>query len=282
MTTTYDSLERRALLDRIFQLFQAAEALDEAADSDLAAQQAIDREMRTLVDRYVAATPILALSRCPFTGEVFRHSLDPFGLDGLWWNSDSPQRPLETLIPTFFAFCGAMQLREPLETAPFIAEPGPGVPYVLPRLLEYQQIKAVLSSVAVGSHQGFVITYFAEPMLYETPRANDWGSGRYSYTDEDGRFWVNEAPPDDLRAFDLEPWIRAGQLLWIRPGDPTLTLRSDLATCPYLDLQGPEANQFVQNGRVWLQPEASSIREDEYPYSLEEMNQLYAAYKQGG
>ncbi|NCA98187.1 MAG: hypothetical protein EOM08_04045 [Clostridia bacterium] len=273
---------RRQVLDRIFQLFQDAEAVEAEAGLDSEPYRAVSQEMASLVGEYIASTPIVPLSRCPFSGDVFSHSLDTTGLDGLWWNSDSPQRPIENLLPTFFAFSGALKLAPLVETAPFIAEPGPGRPCVSPRLLSYQQIKAVLSTLPVGSHTGYVVTYFADPMLFTEPRLSDWGSNWYRYTDESGLPWINEGPSDDARSFDLAPWIRSGQLLWIKPGDASLTLHSDLETCPYLDLEGPLDNQFVHNGRVWTLQAGEQSSESDYPFTLEDINQLVAADKQGG
>jgi hypothetical protein len=282
MTSNDPAARRRQILDRVFQLFQQAEVTEAEERLDSEAYQALSQEMAGLVDQYITSTPIAPLSRCPFTGDIFSHSLDIYGLDGLWWNSDSPQRPIENLLPTFFAFSGALKLAPTVEVAPFIAEPGPGRPFVSPRLLAYQQIKAVLSTVAVGSHTGFIVTYFADPMLYTEPRLSDWGSNRYLYTDESGVSWVNEGPSDDARSFDLAPWIRSGQLLWIRPGDTDLVLRSDLETCPYLDLDGTVENQFVHNGRVWIQQAGEQASASDYPFTLDDINQLYAADKQGG
>ena len=274
---------RRQVLDRIFQLFQAADEVETEQGLDSGAYRDLSQEMASLVDQYITRTPKVPLSRCPFTGDVFSHSLDTGGLDGLWWNSDSPQRPVDNQLPTFFAFSGAMKLAPaPVEVAPFIAEPGPGRPFVSPRLLSYQQIKAVLSTVQIGMHTGYVVAYFADPMLFTEPRLSDWGSNWYRYTDETGLSWINEGPSDDLRSFDLAPWIRSGQLLWIKPGDASLTLRSDLATCPYLDLDGPLDNQFVHNGQVWTQQAGEQASESDYPFTLEDINQLLAADKQGG
>ncbi|MDD2456986.1 MAG: hypothetical protein PHQ83_00580 [Eubacteriales bacterium] len=282
MTSNDPVAQRRHVLDRVFQLFQQADAVEAQEGLDSEAYRVISQETASLVDQYIASTPIVPLSRCPFTGDVFSHSLDTDGLDGLWWNSDSPQRPIENLLPTFFAFTGALKLAPTVEVAPFIAEPGPARPYVSPRLLEYQQIKAVLSTVQVGSHTGYVVTYFADPMLYTESRLSDWGSNWYRYTDESGVSWVNDGPSDDARSFDLAPWIRSGQLLWIRPGDTDLVLHSDLETCPYLDLDGPLENQFVHSGHVWTQAEPLLSDDSEYPFSLDEINQLFKAYQQGG
>jgi hypothetical protein len=79
-------------------------------------------------------------------------------------------------------------------------------------------------------------------MLYGIKKVNDWGTQRY---------WEEESPFPELLTpgqyvclstdpeeydFDLAPWIRKGKLLWIAPDDPTFTLRSFVARCPYIDL----------------------------------------------
>jgi hypothetical protein len=265
--------ERRLLLDRIFQLFEAGDETNQ--------QAALNQEMTRLVDRYREGLPVAAVSRCPHSGSLLNWAIDTMGLDGLWWNSDSPIRPIETPPATFFALCGAMQLASPVEPAPFIAEPGPGRPFVVPRLLEYRQIKAVLSTLPIGPHTGYVITYFADPMLYTEERLSDWGSNHYQYTDESGTVWTNPGPVADARDFDLAPWITSGQLLWIRPGDASLTLRSDLETCPFLDLPGVTQEQFVQNGRAWQLDESTANGAD-YPLSEDEVNRILESIQQGG
>src|SRR5689334_15262688 len=50
---------------------------------------------------YARGVPVVPISRCPITNEVLRHSLDTFGLDGLWWDFESPCRPTESVPPTF-------------------------------------------------------------------------------------------------------------------------------------------------------------------------------------
>ncbi len=38
-------------------------------------------------EQYRASVPVLPLSRCPYSNQVVYHSIDTYGLDGLWWNS---------------------------------------------------------------------------------------------------------------------------------------------------------------------------------------------------
>jgi hypothetical protein len=52
-------------------------------------------------------------------------------------------------------------------------------------------------------------------------------------------------------SFDLGPWLRSGKLLWIAPGDTTLTLREGEAGCPLVGLTGSRHMAHIREGRVW-------------------------------
>ena len=205
-----------------------------------------------LRQEYVAGVPVLAVARCPFTAQVLEHSIDPFDLDGLWWDHEAPARPLEHLPATFFGLAGAVRLAEPVAVAPFLCKPGPEVPYVVLRVLQHQAVRAVLASVPVGRHQGYAIAYFASPMPGDLPRVNTWGSGEYGLVGPDGQ-WIWESEPENEGEFDydLAPWISSGKLRWIAPGDAQLALRDAVEGCPYLGLPGRRSITRIQEGRVW-------------------------------
>lgn len=117
-------------------------------------------------------------------------------------------RPEEELPETLIAFTGALRLADDVEFTPFLVMPGPGAPYVLPRLLDQEGVRAVVSSVAIGAHQGYVIAYFAESPPDGAQRANDWGSEIYRLPDasgEDG--WDTVIEVGDTYDFELGPWI---------------------------------------------------------------------------
>ncbi|MDO8688676.1 MAG: hypothetical protein Q7R39_01445, partial [Dehalococcoidia bacterium] len=139
-----------------------------------------------------------------------------------------------------------------IEEFPFVCKPGPGLPYVVPRLLKLPEVKAVVSSLQVGPHQAFPIFYYARPVPYGVERINTWGADDYGFLDGSGNYRWSSTPeaPEDFD-FGLEEWIKTGKLLWIPPGDPGLTLRSDVRRCPYLSLDGERSVRYIQNGRVW-------------------------------
>ncbi|HQQ90047.1 MAG TPA: hypothetical protein PLU82_07490 [Oscillospiraceae bacterium] len=230
-------------------------------------------EFSDLLGRYLNGLPVRPLSRCPFTGEVLSMAVDDFGLNGFFWNNDAPKRPRNRLPETYFAMDGALKLAGKPEPSPLLCCPGPGVPYVLPRLLRRKEIKAVISCLKVGTHTGYPIFYYADPMPDGVLRVNDWGTERYW---EPGSPVPGSVPPGlyvDVPArpeemdFDLASWIRAGKLLWIAPEDAALTLHSGISRCPYLDLPGSRRVKYIQNGEVWEddEEEASPDAENAEP-----------------
>lgn len=209
------------------------------------------RERSDLEIAYANALPLPGLARCPFTDEVLYHAIDAAGLDGMWWEYHAATRLFAGRVPsTFFSLQGAMQLEAPVEDTPFLVKPGPGVPFVLPRLMEDPGVRAVVSSLAVGRHQAFPIVYFKES---DTPleRPNEWGRNRYELIEDGNYAWGERFEDPDGYDYELEPWIGRGKLSWIAPGDDTLALRSTVDDCPYLRLTGPRTPQHLQDGRVW-------------------------------
>jgi hypothetical protein len=255
MPEAWDMSERQELL-QAFQL--ASERLEDLLWSEAQGSRidydrvdALQAQVSALWDAYAAAVPRLPLARCPFTGAISHHSCDDAGLDGLWWRYESPARPDESLPPTFLALTGAVTITPPLEDFAFLCKPGPAVPYVLPQLLRERPVKAVLRAFRVGRHTAYALSYFAELPHLALVLPNTWGTGFYSWVDEGGRRRWAEADEDGEEwDFDLKPWLANGQLLWIAPGDASLTLRSGAAGCPYVGLRGEPRPQYLQFGEI--------------------------------
>lgn len=123
---------------------------------------------------------------------------------------------------------------------------------VLPRLLTIPGIKAVISSVRIGPHQGYPIAYFASGDQTGVERINTWGTKYYTFVDRYNMLrWGESLVSCSDYDFHLEPWIEGGQLLWIAPGDQTLTIQSGTTGCPYLGLDGSRQLQRIERGRAW-------------------------------
>lgn len=219
--------------------------------------EALAAKAAELILQYLDNLPERRLSRCPFTGEVLSMRIDDFGLDGFFWNNSAPRRPEQKFPETYFAIDGALKLEGAPEKSPLLCCPGPDVPYVLPRLLQYDEIKVVVSHIKIGPHTAYLMIYYADPAPQGIYRVNDWGTERYWETGTPdpelftpGLYIDVPAEPGEMD-FDLKPWIKAGKLLWIAPGDENLTLHGHASGCPYLDLPGSRNPKYIQNGEAW-------------------------------
>jgi len=256
MTETWDPRQRQQLLASYRAAYERLEALLWDAEQGGGNVAEIDKQqaqLSDLWDAYAAAVPCQPVARCPFAGAVVHHSCDDGGLDGLWWQYESPVRPDENLPPTFWALTGAVAIVPPPETSSFLCKPGPGAPYVLPQLLSQRPVKGVLRAFAVGRHTAYALTYFVELPGLLLVRPNAWGAGTYTWTNEAGqRRWGEADEEAEVWDFDLAPWLDSGKLLWIAPGDTGLALRSGSAGCPYVGLSGERHPQYVQFGEITL------------------------------
>lgn len=254
--------ERQALLAEYFPAYRSWQALDyrlaiagKSLPADLV--QKLDVLDSTLIDlrqRYSEGLPFLPISRCPFTNQVVYHSLDPFGIDGLWWNYEAPVRPVESFPPTVHSITGALHINGEVGPVPFLCVPGPGVPYVLPEILSHDDVTAVLSSLPIGNHTGYVILYFTRSSGIGIPRANNWGMDHWELPGTGGSLEWGEGISGVQQAdFNLAPWIEKKKLLWIAKDDGACALHSGTAGCPYSGLDGPRALQRVRAGAVELE-----------------------------
>jgi hypothetical protein len=127
---------------------------------------------------------------------------------------------------------------------------GPGVPFVVPRLLtEIPNMKAVISSFEMQpGYTCYPIAYFSENPVHGAVLHQPWGRQAYQVRNEEGQYegWMSA---NDKWDFDLRPWIEKGLLLWINPGDQALALQNQ-PPCPYVGLQGVQAPQKIVKGNV--------------------------------
>lgn len=258
MSTPFTKSERELLLEEYEQVKIKIRSLQSSPGDDTtqvqASLQRLNTRKKELWDEYRERLPRVPLARCPFTGQMVLHSFDPYGIDGLWWNYEGADRPtFEDLPSTFCAMTGALKLSREIELTSFLVKPGPGVPYVIPRLLEQETVKAVLYSLPVGNHTGYAIVYFTEFPITGVKWPNHWGLSYYSSGRSGPDFrWYETYDDEDTLDFELEPWIRNGKLQWIFCGDGAMVLHSSITNCPYLNLAGTREILRIQSGRWWV------------------------------
>lgn len=258
MKVPFSAETRRAILRRITAVhaereimeLRALDGISSGIPGDRGVEQLLD-EIRDLTQEYIDGLPKVAISRCPFTGNPVIHSLDLFGFDGLWWDYETPQRPVESLPDTFHALCGAVNLADPVEMTTFIVRPGPGKPFVIPDLLGDPDVVAVLSSVRIGGHTGYPICYFSSSPDTVGFLPNSWGASlRLEGRGLPGYGWSSREVRQGEMDFDLEPWIRSEKLGWIAPGDAAARIRTSVEGCPYMQMNGTPHLQTIFRGRV--------------------------------
>lgn len=285
MTKDFTESARCAILDDYFSVVRSIDELSAAYDQGvpgyaseddlIALIEEKDRTADALREKYLEGIPEKSISRCPFTGQLLKRRIDCYGIDGLWWDCAYPARPREALLPTFFCMDGALSLRGGCaENAPFLCRPGPDIPFVLPRLLQSDEIKAVLSCIKIGPHTAYPIVYFADPIPEKEIPVSDWGA-EFFWGEEIAALRLLTAdryssPDPGEYDFELEPWIRAGKLLWIAPGDERLMLHGHVSRCPYLDLSGSIWPKYIKDGEVWEDDDEYEIWGAGYPWSTAE------------
>lgn len=247
----FSRTERAGLLDRFRAAWLAREAAESAENEP--EEKTARAAMRDAARAYESAVPIVDLSRCPFSGEVFSTSLDIFGLDGLWWAYEYDYRPYVNPVETYFAWTGSLKVEGPLPEWSLKEMVGPEAPFVLPRILDHPDIRAVISTVLIGEHVGMPVVYYASPMVHDLERVDDWGHMSHQFLLPDGRPTSAHAVEADRdKDFELGPWIQRGKLLWIVPGDGALRLRTGLHDCPFLELPGERRRRYIQDGDTWF------------------------------
>jgi hypothetical protein len=210
-----------------------------------------NRQDRLLAE-YAEWLPSVPVSRCPLCQEVMEYRFDPLGLDGIWWSKADIVVYPQPDNPHFGVMMGAIDFhdREATESASNgLVLPGPGVPFVVPRLLNELGMTAVLSQIDLPlGDTAYTIAYFAEEPLDSEMIHQPWARESVSIVDEEGEV-VGWGAMNDIWDFDLQPWIEKGSIQWIVPGDETLTLVS-AGDCPFVGLPGVPLPQLIRVGEM--------------------------------
>lgn len=245
----FTELEREDMLRRYREAMVEYNAAMDRDDEERADHFSAKTDLQLRL--YLAGLPRPVMSCCPFCAKPLLRTFDPHGFDGHWWRTSAT--PTEIPACTHFCFMvGAVNYQGLSPTGgEFEAHPGPEVPYVIPRLLDYEGMIAVISQVRMkAGYLAYPIAYFAKRRPPVEELTAGWGRTVYLYTNafgEDG--WKEAAETWD---FELRPWLDRGKVRWCPPDSDNRALSEDPpGECPYLDLPGVRQRIIVEDQDFW-------------------------------
>lgn len=198
-------------------------------------------ELLALEAEYFRRLPRVLMAACPFCARPLHRVFDPHGLDGPWWRSDAqPDEP--PACPHFCLLQGAVALGQHAPRPDFDVHPGPGVPFVLPRLLALPGMVAVLGELSlVDGAVGFPVAYFAPRRPPVQQLAAGWARTNHVYTTQLGEHGWRAADGPEGWDWNLARWSQS--LRWCTPGE---AMRLSEGPGPFLDRPGVRAPQQIR------------------------------------
>lgn len=223
--------------------------------------RALKKERDDARVQYLEGLPVVPVARCPYCGSIAAYSIDSFGLDGPWWDIFG-KNPKPQSCEHFFVMLGALNLQglslkdSALETDNEI-QPGPEVPYLVPRILEIAGMKCILFSrrIIQEKHTAYFMTYFADPPAPKERGHQSWLRTQFSYVDSQGHSFWNSC--NDAWDFEIENWITgpSSKIGWIHPDDPDMNIQfTQSSKCPYIRIPGRRQPLSIKQGKVYELP----------------------------
>jgi hypothetical protein len=219
---------------------------------DRPAAVAADTQMDQLERQYYASLPVVNLTCCPFDHLPLRRTFDPHGVNGFWWKvgrstSEPPACEHYCLLRGAVSYQG---LAVPGTGSWWEMQPGPEVPYVIPRVLSLDGMVAVMGRVEMTSgYVAYPIGYFSAAPQHPEDLAAAWCQNNHSYISRAGQAaWRTDNDPWD---FDLQPWIDAGKVLWCPPGSSNTIVVGPPEPCPYLNLPGERRPFLITESKAF-------------------------------
>jgi len=248
---------REKLLKKISGLENRYEALDRNDPREAVLEVEINKLKLILKENkkeYYESLQEVVFSVCPYTGEPLIGSFDPIGLDGLWWMEFTRNPGGLIKRPTHFRLLrGAVNLqgKTPVGVR-HKAMVGPGIPYVIPRILRLPTMKMVISQRTMeNGYLVYPLAYFSVEAPAPGQLTSSWlEKDVYYYHDAQGKSAWRVA--NDAWDFDIANWIQQDKIRWIMPGESVLAPASTHPEdCPFVTLDGVKFPQIVSQRGVF-------------------------------
>lgn len=252
MTLSRD--QRHRIVDEMIRI--KAKAYDFSNSLSMPERDALDDRAVLLQKEYTDQLPLHAISRCPHCDEPFEIAADFYGLNGPFWREFGVER-FGKSCPHMLAYLGALNYHDHVPTADACGpvneiHSGPEVPYLVPRLMALEGMKCVVSSLRIvdDCYTAYLMTYFADPPAAPSDGHQNWLRQYHTYVNSAGHR-INHIRTDPWD-FDVLGWMRRapGSVLWIAPGDDTLTLHTSTDDFPYDGLPGRRHPLVLRRGNL--------------------------------
>lgn len=181
---------------------------DAEAEARAEAEKAF-RALQAAETAYFDALPRLAFGCCPFDGRPLMRSIDPFGLEGPWWQGDAASVEVPA-CPHFCCITGVVAVGNGT------ARDARHGAFVLGRLLSHEGMVAVAATRELDSGVRVItVAYFAERRPVPEALTANWPRPVYHYTTQQlVHAW---SVPSELADRNLMPWLETGKLRWCDP-----------------------------------------------------------------
>jgi len=214
--------------------------------------QRLDKLYYSKMGEYFRRLPRLVISKCPFCNKPFKHSFDPWGLNGPWWWTD---RLCEVIEPNdcghFRVLQGAYDLkgRQPNDVKEGV-EPGPEIPFVVPRLFKLPSMVAVIGTLGMANGDiAYPIVYFSTAKIAAIDLYKEWGRSEYWFKDDKGNScWTI---PNSKWDFELKPYMQKGKVRFVDlKGGKGASFLSGKKCAPFMGMKGEHSPQMISWGEM--------------------------------
>lgn len=215
-------------------------------------RSALVGRIEPLIQEYWDWVPAVPLSRCPFCSKDLTRLFDPVDLRGFWWMDRTQRLRLEPgCCPHFCLLLGAVNVNG---LAPrggiFECRPGPDVPFVIPRILEFPTMQAVVSSVAMHcGYTAYPVAYFAKTPPPARSLSQSWARKEHRFS-VDGRMGWDII--EETYDYDIPVWTGKGKLRWLHEGKISPP-GADPASYPFRNVTGLARPQVLSGSELRYQ-----------------------------
>ncbi len=205
-------------------------------------------KLLTLEREYAEALPTVVVSRCPFCDKPACVRCDLIDFTGPWWHPDFVVPDEASRCPHFLGVLGSVHRNGETHMAGRLdVFPGPEVPFVVPRLLSFPGMTAVVGTLTMRNGcTAYPVGYFAPRRPPTEDRFASWARTVHAFDTPTGPGWRG---PEAEREFELYRFVLAGAVQLL---NSSMKLYVPSADDPLLRVAGSTASTAVRRRSSWV------------------------------